>query len=165
MAPAHEVWPTCPLPKPLRPAKRPDMFALIGFIGALMIVAAFTLIMVGRGPGAPGTGTLQGSTSGRPPPGFDPPRPMPTNGELVRSRVLASGELKVDHWIRSSYPIYALTLRVPPALHRAEPGTLIARHITVQSDGSQFSPMRSTTARSTAGISAGTGRKFSSSTQ
>ena len=40
-----------------------------------------------------------------------------------------------------------------------------AMNSTVHNEGSQFSPMRSTTARTGAGISAGTGLSVSSSTQ
>jgi hypothetical protein len=148
MRPFHDVWPAGLARRPLDPATRLDPFGLVGFIGVLMILAGFLLVLVGRGPGDPGTGTLQGSASGRPPPGFDPPRALPANGEFVRSRVLASGDLEVDHWIRSTYPIYVLTLRVPPAVQRAEPGTLVARHLRVLSDGvAQYGPSRVGTRR------------------
>ena len=53
-------------------------------------------------------------------------------------------------------------LSVTPA--RSDPPAP-AMKSTVQSDGSQFSPIRSTTRRTASGISAGTGLSASSSTQ
>ena len=65
---------------------------------------------------------------------------VPANGEYVRSRVLASGDVAVDHWIRSTNLIYQLTLSIPPAL-RTGGEQVRASQVKVASDGvTQFGP-------------------------
>ena len=59
---------------------------------------------------------------------------LPANGEYVRSRVLASGDLEVEHWIRSTTPIYRLTLGLPRALRSGGEGVFASR-VKVQADG------------------------------
>ena len=51
---------------------------------------------------------------------FDPPDALLANSEYVQSRVLPSGNLQVEHWIRSTRPISKLTLRVPTAIGNDE---------------------------------------------
>ena len=66
-------------------------------------------------------------------PALDPPAAVPANGEYVRSRVLASGDVDVDHWIRSTRALSAVTLSVPSATGRIRGGPL-ARDVRVESD-------------------------------
>src|SRR4029078_10210141 len=47
---------------------------------------------------------------------FDPPDALVANSEYVRSRVLPSGDLRVQHWIRSTRAISELTLRMPTSI-------------------------------------------------
>ena len=64
---------------------------------------------------------------------FDPPEALPANSEYVQSRVLRSGDVQVEHWIRSTRTISELTLRVP-TLIRNDQATVMAREVTVESN-------------------------------
>ncbi len=68
------------------------------------------------------------------PAAFNPPGAVPDNSEYVQSRILPSGDLKVEHWIRSTRGIDKLTLSVPPSPRNHGPGTKV-RALHVQSDG------------------------------
>jgi hypothetical protein len=65
---------------------------------------------------------------------FRPPVTLRGNREYVRSRVLPSGDLLVDHWLHSSALIQRLTLSLPEL---PGPGgkQVQARHVTVYTDG------------------------------
>jgi len=71
---------------------------------------------------------------------FDPPRKLPQNGQLVRSRVLRSGALEVEHWISSTEAIWEVSLKVPsgpPGVH----GRVAAHRIDVDgSEGRGYGP-------------------------
>ncbi len=69
---------------------------------------------------------------------FSPPVPVPAPGELVRTRVLPSGDLRVDHWIRSRTPITTLTATVPRVAGLAETGP-VARAVRLDADGVRVS--------------------------
>ena len=58
---------------------------------------------------------------------FDAPVALPADGEYVRSRVLESGDLEVEHWVRSTTPIYRLTLGLPRALRSGGEGVFASR--------------------------------------
>ena len=64
---------------------------------------------------------------------FDPPEALPANSEYVQSRVLHSGDVQVQHWIRSARTISELTLRVPTSI-RNDQATVMAREVTVESN-------------------------------
>ena len=64
--------------------------------------------------GVEGLGKAKGSDIAR----VHPPAHVPADGEYVQSRVLPSGELQVQHWIRSSAPIFQITLCLPAVLRR-----------------------------------------------
>ena len=64
---------------------------------------------------------------------FDPPVALLANSEYVQSRVLPSGDLQVEHWIRSTRTISELTLRVPTSI-RSDQASVMAREVTVESN-------------------------------
>jgi hypothetical protein len=85
----------------------------------LVLAAALALGLLITRPwsGEEPPSTSGSSTGGSP---FTPPDAVPDNSEYVRRRVLPSGEIRVDHWIRSSNPISGLVMRVPAS---AQAGT------------------------------------------
>ena len=64
---------------------------------------------------------------------FDPPEALLANSEYVQSRVLPSGGVQVEHWIRSTRKISELTLRVP-TLIRNDQASVMAREVAVESN-------------------------------
>jgi hypothetical protein len=72
------------------------------------------------------------------------PRAVSSAGEYVQTQVTASGDLQVEHWIRSTQPISTISLAVPPVADRAG---VTVRELVVESDRGD----RSTTDRAHAG--------------
>ena len=95
---------------------------------ALTVGLGVALVLRWHG-GVEGFGKATGSETAR----FDPPAPVPADGEYVQSRVLPSGDLEVQHWIRSSVPIFQVTLSLPDVL-RHDPNAA-ARQVRVESGG------------------------------
>lgn len=98
---------------------------------AVAVVAAVLLWPSAGDEGASqGPGTAAGSAS----PGlrsFDPPVPVPADGEYVETTVLASGDLEVTHWLRSRRPLYDVALVLP-----AVPGPAVsAKDVVVYAEG------------------------------
>jgi len=67
--------------------------------------------------------------------GFSPPEAIPVNSEYVQSQILPSGDLRVEHWIRSTRGIYELTLSLPPTTPRNDQAEVKARALRVEDDG------------------------------
>jgi hypothetical protein len=44
---------------------------------------------------------------------YQAPDPLARDGSLVRTQVLANGDLQVTHWIRSTQPVHEVTIRTP----------------------------------------------------
>lgn len=62
------------------------------------------------------------------------PVPIGADGEYIRTRVLRSGDLDVDHWIHSSTPISVLTLSTPEPRVDTD-GHVQATHVVVRVPG------------------------------
>ncbi len=106
--------------------RRPS--AMVAAAVALLVlvgVAGAVAVLTHRSPGA-----RPPETAG--PPSLVAPNAVPRNGEYVQSRVSASGEVQVEHWIRSTHPISTVTLAVPPAV--SDRSGVVAREVRVESD-------------------------------
>ena len=89
---------------------RPVALVAAAVVTGLVLVALGALQLVRGGVEAPlpraSAATLR----------FTPPAAVPTGSELVRTRVLDSGALRVDHWVRPAGPVTSVGLAVPGPL-------------------------------------------------
>jgi hypothetical protein len=89
-----------------RRRRRPDWRLAAIFLGVLAVVAAGAGLesqLLGTDAPAPRANTSQ----------LRSPVPLGPDGEYIRTRVMRSGDLDVDHWIHSTTPITVLTLAAP----------------------------------------------------
>jgi hypothetical protein len=100
---------------------------LLVMVSALMLTVGLGLMFTQRW----GSEDLPGAA--KPAPEFKPPSALPADGEYVQSRVLASGDLEVDHWIRSTRAIFDLTLSLPTTIRNGQ-SRAMARGVRVESD-------------------------------
>ncbi|MFC4784832.1 hypothetical protein ACT8ZV_10170 [Nocardioides sp. MAHUQ-72] len=98
---------------PMRMARWVQVSAALA--AALVVAVLLWLVTSGAGsrPDAGGPAEV----------GAEPPAALPKEGAYVESRVLESGDIVVDQWIRAEGPIRTLTVRAPTL-----PGTGIAPH-------------------------------------
>jgi hypothetical protein len=70
---------------------------------------------------------------------FAPPVAVPVDTSYVRTTVLKSGVLEVEHWIHTSSFVFAVTLRIPevPAVPAGE---IAYSHLVLASEGRQLQP-------------------------
>jgi len=99
---------------------------LIGVVASVVFAIGLAVVLAQRW----GEGDRQGTAIQA---GFSPPEAVPVNTEYVRSRVLPSGDLSVEHWIRSTRGIYELTLSLPPTPGNDQ-AEAKARTLRVESD-------------------------------
>ncbi|SDR74072.1 hypothetical protein SAMN04488570_0225 [Nocardioides scoriae] len=112
---------------PVRPAAVVAAALVVGLVLAALVVAQLVRVDV------PATLPRASAASVR----FAPPAVVPAGSELVRTRVLASGQLRVDHWVRPSGPAGSFVLAVPPSVA----GGVEARDVRVATDsGVQDAP-------------------------
>ena len=102
---------------------RTQRFRLPDRVTQLVVFVALTVAFASAlAVGRSGAGGSSAMLSAGGPQAFDAPMALPADGEYVRTRVLASGDLEVEHWIRSTTPIYRLTLGLPRALRSGGEG-------------------------------------------
>jgi hypothetical protein len=108
----------------------PGLVRLIVLVDILLIAVALVLALARTGAGGD-TASLDSAQ----PETFNAPVALPVNGEYVRTRVLASGDLDVEHWIRSTTAVRLLTLRVPRVLNPRGKRPVFASRVRVTGDG------------------------------
>lgn len=103
----------------------------IGLVGAVVVVLASAVNSLGgtRDPGAHRHHRHQVSVAPEP----RPPDALPRTGAYVHTRVLDSGVLDVDQWVRTRTPIRTVTLRADPILGAGGPP--VATFVKVAADG------------------------------
>jgi hypothetical protein len=113
-------------PRPLhRREPGPGYRVLVaGVVGIAVAAMAILLLVLRLGPGDDSAVTAA----------FHPPEPVAADGEYVRSELLPSGDLHVDHWIRSQVPLSGLTLTIP-SVPAVDAGALSARRVALQAGG------------------------------
>ena len=94
--------------------------ALVVVVGAAVIG-----VLVGRGTDR-GDATASPAASR-----FDPPDAVPLDSEYVSSRVLPSGAVVVDHWVRTSRPFTDVRLEAPRRAFGSA-GVATARQVRVE---------------------------------
>lgn len=105
----------------------PAVLVLAG-VAALVVALLVLLPLSGSDPSKPtGTGPREKGSAAQ----F---AALPPNGSFTRTRVLASGDLRVDQWIRSQVPLSSLTLAVP-RVAGLDPGSVSADDVTVVAGG------------------------------
>lgn len=87
----------------------------------MMVIAGAVALSLGMATGVAHQGDKNGlSQSSSPPARVAPFLDMPRDGELVTSRILSSGDIRVDHWIRTRRPVVQVTVK--PPLTQQTPG-------------------------------------------
>lgn len=115
-----------PPPPPTGAARRRLSPVLLGLLGLSLALALLVILTLGHLNGDKSAGAVPGrggSVSA-----------TPSDGSYTRIRVLPSGLLHVDQWIRSRAPLSGLTVSVPLVAGLAD-GTVRAHHLRVVTGG------------------------------
>ncbi len=96
-------------------------------LAAAVVVVAGVVWVVTKGQGGDHARLTRSDT-------FDPPARLAPDTSTVQSRVLASGDLMVTHWIRSRKAVHTVTLRTPRVPGLA-PGVVHVGQVVLAADG------------------------------
>lgn len=107
-------------------------------LAALLILGAVLAWWPPSAPPRPAAQPGADAADGAGPPWLDPPVPLAPGASHVETRVLASGDLRVTHWVRSESRLSDVRLAVPdmvaPGARTPSP---LASRVTVAVDGAR----------------------------
>ncbi len=117
-----------PDPAPARTRRMGPAVLVLAGVAALVVALLVLLPLGSSDPSRPtGTGLREKGSAAQ----F---AALPPNGSFTRTRVLTSGDLRVDQWIRSRVQLSSLTLAVP-RVAGLDPGSVSADDVTVVAGG------------------------------